>query len=59
MDFVGGTDALALVAVSLALDLAILAMNEVMRVKIIKRVVFSVYTSRQIMDMPSVLLSPA
>lgn len=41
MDFVGGTDALALAAMSLALDLAILAMNEVMR--IIKGGVSTIY----------------
>lgn len=44
VDLVGDKAALALVAMSLALDLAIPAMNEVMQVKIIKRVVFSIYT---------------
>lgn len=39
MDFVGGADALALLAMSLALDMAILAMDEVMQVRIIKKVV--------------------
>lgn len=33
MNFVGGKDALALVAISLALDLAILAMDEMIRVE--------------------------
>lgn len=38
MKFVGGIDVLALVAMSLALDLAILAMSEVIRVGRMKKV---------------------